>query len=76
MRQRTVNISDVKRKIAELKGKTLSVSVNRGRNKITRLNGVIVDTFPSVFTFRATAGDLVSFSYSDVICGDIRFSRS
>lgn len=76
MRQRTVNIADVKRKIAELKGKNLSVSVNRGRNRITRLNGVIVDTFPSVFTFRAAAGDLVSFSYSDVICGDIRFSQS
>lgn len=76
MRQRTVNIADVKRKISELKGKNLSVSVNRGRNRITRLNGVIVDTFPSVFTFRAAAGDLVSFSYSDVICGDIRFSQS
>lgn len=76
MRQRTIDIAEVKRKIAELKGKSLSVSVNRGRNRVTRLNGVIVDTFPSVFTFRAVAGDLVSFSYSDVICGDIRFSQS
>lgn len=76
MRQRTIDIEEVKRKIAELKGKSLSVSVNRGRNRVTRLNGVIVDTFPSVFTFRAVAGDLVSFSYSDVICGDIRFSQA
>ncbi len=73
MRQRAVNVQDVKLKIAELKGKDLSVAVNKGRKKITRMSGVIVDLFPSVFTFRAAAGELVSFSYSDVICGDIVF---
>lgn len=74
MRQRAISINEVKLKIAELKGKDLSVAVNKGRKKITRMSGVIVDTFPSVFTFRAKEGDLVSFSYSDVICGDIVFS--
>lgn len=73
MRQRATSVDEVKRKIAELKGKNLSVAVNRGRKRITRMNGVIVDMFPSVFTFRAVRGDLVSFSYSDVICGDIVF---
>lgn len=69
-------MEEVKRKIAELKGKDLSVAVNRGRKKVTRMSGVIVDLFPSVFTFRAAAGDLVSFSYSDVICGDIVFRET
>lgn len=73
MRQRAINVNEVKLKIAELKGKSLSVAVNKGRKKVTRLDGEIVDLFPSVFTFRAAAGDLVSFSYSDVICGDIVF---
>lgn len=74
MRARARSVDDVKRSIAELKGKSLSVSVNKGRKKTVRLSGEIVDLFPSVFTFRAVAGDLVSFSYSDVICGDIIFS--
>lgn len=73
MRQRTTDVNEVKRAIAALKGKDLSVSVNKGRKKILNMEGVIVDLFPSVFTFRAAAGDLVSFSYSDVICGDIIF---
>lgn len=76
MRQRATSVEEVKRKIAELKGKDLSVAVNRGRKKITRMSGVIVDLFPSVFTFRAAAGDIVSFSYSDVICGDIVFRET
>ncbi|WP_251182481.1 Veg family protein [Anaerocaecibacter muris] len=76
MRQRATSVEEVKRKIAELKGKDLSVAVNRGRKKVTRMSGVIVDLFPSVFTFRAAAGDLVSFSYSDVICGDIVFRET
>lgn len=74
MRTRTLNIEEVKRNIAGLKGKALSVSVNKGRKKTVKLNGTIADTFPSVFTFRSGAGELVSFSYSDVICGDIVIS--
>ncbi|MDE6293173.1 MAG: Veg family protein [Clostridiales bacterium] len=72
MRRQAVNIQEVKQKIAELRGKNLSLAVNKGRNKITKMHGQIVDLFPSVFTFRAAAGDLVSFSYSDIICGDIK----
>lgn len=74
MRKRALNIEEVKKDIANLKGKRLCVAVNKGRKKVTRLDGIIVDLFPSVFTFRAVAGDIVSFSYSDVICGDIKFS--
>lgn len=75
MRKRTNNIPEVKQKIAELKGKPLSIAVNKGRKKTSRMHGAIENIFPSVFTFRAAAGDLMSFSYSDVICGDIVFSR-
>lgn len=76
MRRRAINIQEVKQKIAELRGKNLSLAVNKGRNRITKLDGQIEDLFPSVFTFRAAAGDLVSFSYSDIICGDIKIGYS
>ena len=72
MRQRAVSVEEVKNKLRELKGRNLSVAVNRGRNKITRMNGVIVDMFPSVFTIRVVAGDILSFSFSDIICGEVR----
>lgn len=70
MRACTRNIAEVKARIAGLKGKTLSVSVNKGRKKTVNLDGFIADVFPSVFTFRV-GDETVSFSYSDVICGDI-----
>lgn len=72
MRQRAISVEEVKTKLRELKGKNLSVAVNRGRNKITKMTGEIVDMFPSVFTFRAARGDVLSFSYSDIICGEVR----
>lgn len=73
MRKRAQSITEVKQNIANLRGRNLSLAINRGRKKVTKLDGEIVDLFPSVFTFRAAAGDIVSFSYSDVICGDIKF---
>ena len=75
MRRRAVNIQEVKRKIEGLRGKNLQLAVNKGRNQIVRLDGQIVDLFPYVFTFRS-GEDLVSFSYSDIICGDIRIGYS
>jgi len=71
MRTVSHNIEDVKRRIEGLKGKSLALSVNKGRKKVVKLDGVIEDVFPSVFTFRDAGGDIASFSYSDVICGDI-----
>lgn len=76
MRACVKNIDEVKRKIFELKGKALSVAVNKGRKKTVKLDGTINDVFPSVFTFRPNDGDIVSFSYSDIICGDIVISEA
>ena len=72
MRARATSIEEVKTRIQNLRGKNLRVSVNKGRKKTIKLDGVITDMFPSVFMFRSAAGDTVSFSYSDVICGDIK----
>lgn len=70
MRQRATSVEEVKARLAGLMGRPLTVAVNKGRKKVTRLSGEIVDMFPSVFTFRAS-GELVSFSYSDIICGEV-----
>lgn len=79
MRKRAVSIEEVKSRIEELKGSPLKVCVNRGRKRIQRFVGAIAETYPKVFTLRITSDthtDLMSFSYSDVICGDIKLTRA
>lgn len=73
MRKRAQSITEVKQQITGLKGEKLSLAVNRGRNRILTIDGSVVQTFPGVFTFKNTNGELASFAYSDVICGDIVF---
>ncbi len=43
-----------------------------------KYDGEIAQLYPAVFTLRITSDknvDLLSFSYSDVICGDIKLTR-
>jgi len=51
------------------------MEVCRGRKRILKYNGVVENTFPSVFVVRLTDGGAVveslSYSYSDVLCGDV-----
>ena len=55
------------------------MEVCRGRKQIKRYKGIIENTFPSVFVVRLTEGDSVmpslSYSYSDVLCGEVKLSR-
>lgn len=78
MRKRAVSIEEVKRSIEGLKGSSLRISINRGRKRIQRYDGEIAEMYPAVFTLKITSDkhiDLLSFSYSDVICGDIKLTR-
>lgn len=74
MRKCAVSIDEIKKNINALVGKSLKISVNKGRKKIVKYDGEIVDIYPSVFTLRIDGDkniDTLSCSYSDVICGDI-----
>ena len=51
------------------------MEVNRGRNKIVKFDGVIVDVYPSVFTVETDEKIILgskTFSYFDVLCGDVK----
>lgn len=63
-------------RLNKLKGYPLIVKVNRGRNKIERLEGEIEATYPNVFTIRLADGGLSSFSYADVLSKNVLFLRS
>ena len=76
MRKVGLSIEDIRNKINELVGKNIYMEVCRGRKRVTKHNGIIETTFPSVFVVRLTddnqpVGSL-SYSYSDVLCGDVK----
>jgi uncharacterized protein Veg len=75
MRKQTLTIESVKNKIDEMVGKSISMQVCRGRKQIRYYKGIVEHTYPSVFTVRLTEGDshftALSYSYSDVVCGEV-----
>ena len=78
MRKRAVSVEEVKKNIEGLKGKSLKISVNKGRKRVLKYDGEIAQLYPAVFTLRITSDknvDLLSFSYSDVIYDDLKLTR-
>lgn len=72
----TLTLTDVREKIQDLKGKNIPLKINKGRNKIVSITAVINEVYPSMFVISPTCDvilDRKSFSYSDVLCGDVRF---
>lgn len=75
MRKPIMDLNKVKDEILKLKGKYVEMEVNKGRKKITHYEGVLEDIYASVFVVRlkdATKNDKISYSYSDVLCGDVK----
>ena len=71
-----VGIKDIKDKINNLKGQNIALKINKGRNKIVSLTAIIDQVYPSMFVIAPTSEvnlDRKSYSYSDVLCGDVKF---
>ena len=63
-----MNIDKISDKISLYKGKELSFRFNGSRNQIEEFNGMIIDTYPSIFIVKLTTKDILkSFSYSDIL---------
>jgi uncharacterized protein Veg len=80
MKKCSLSVETIKNKIVELVGKNIHMEVCRGRKQIKHYRGVIENTFSSVFVVRLTEGDEVvnslSYSYSDVLCGDVKINEA
>ena len=75
MKKSTIKIKDIREKMNELKGKQIKMEVNRGRRRIENYEAVIEKTYPSVFTVKVSSPsvvDTMSYSYSEVLCGDVK----
>lgn len=72
------SLQSVKDKIAKLKGEAVDMEVNKGRNRIVKLQAIIEQVYPSMFVIRPTAScdvDRFSYSYGDLLCGAIKIKN-
>lgn len=69
-----MSLNEVKDKIRALKGANVTLAINRGRKKIDRFQATVENIYPSVFTVKVdqiNQLDTQTFSYFDVLCGDV-----
>ena len=66
-------ILQIKEKLEKLKGKKIKICVDVGRNKYESYEGVILDTYKNIWTFKTNA-DIKSFCYSDILINSVVIS--
>lgn len=71
MRRIVYGLEEIKTKISSLKGQSINMSINRGRKKIETITATIQDVYPSVFTISTDDKKVQTFSYFDVMCGNV-----
>lgn len=75
MKINTLALGQIKQQIKDLKGNTVEVSINRGRKRFDTLVGIVDSVYPSVFTIKTSDTIIATqtFSYFDVLCGNVVF---
>jgi uncharacterized protein Veg len=71
MKKKIKSISETKADLESVKGKTIRISVSRGRGKTEKVCGKVTDVYPNVFVFDSN-GTPTTFALTDIICGDVK----
>ena len=68
MREATNNISVAVERVKNLKGIDLKLLINRGRNRFIRVDGVIEDLYPNVFTVKTEDAHtkILTLAYAEI----------
>ncbi len=77
MRVGSNNMEEVKQKINAMKGQNVDFVINKGRNKFVEINALVEKVYPSMFIIKPNNKVYLtrtSYSYSDVLCGEISFA--
>ena len=79
MKRNIIALEDIKKRILELKGNPVNMEINKGRKKIDCFKAIIISVYPSVFTVEAFVNSQrhnrsQTFSYFDVLCGDVKIT--
>lgn len=76
MRKVSSNVLTVIQEIEKLKGENICMEINKGRKKIEKYQGVIENTYTSIFTVNVGGGkNPLSYSYTEVLCGDVVINK-
>ncbi len=68
------DLTQVKKDIEKHKNCAVTVKSNGGRQKIKKFDGVIKDTYPSVFTImlqNSKGGNIKTYSYVDLLTNNV-----
>jgi len=74
----TKNIKDVKQMVKDCSSQRVAVKVNLGRNKSVSYSGILSGVYPALFTVKPDDKDFLgktAYSYSDVLCGNVKIKR-
>ncbi len=74
----TKNIKDVKQMVRACAAQRVAVKVNLGRNKSVSYSGILSGIYPALFTVKPDDEDFLgktAYSYSDVLCGNVKIRK-
>ena len=75
MRKKCKSMEEVKNEVNALLGKSVKISVSKGRNKTAKYDGKVLFTYPNLFVLKIENNaniEQMSCSYKEVICGEIK----
>ena len=75
MKKMPNTVENIKQRIIELKGKVVDLKINRGRRKTSSYRARIEDCYASVFTVVNCTDNLdtlATYSYNDILCGEVK----
>lgn len=75
MKKSSLTIDNIREKIDAMVGREINMQVCRGRKQVRNYSGVIENAFTRVFVVRLNQTEGISpqltYSYSDVLCGEV-----
>ena len=74
----TKNIKDIKQMVKDCSAQRVAVRVNLGRNKCLNYSGILSGIYPALFTVKPDDEDFLgktAYSYSDVLCGNVKIKK-
>jgi uncharacterized protein Veg len=77
MMMKQADVSKVRKEVISHVGKRVKIRANKGRHKMDITEGIITETYPSIFLIKIddASSDSVktlSFSYTDVLTKDVQ----
>ena len=74
----SLTLSEVKSSIKNMQEKSVSVTINMGRNKLVRFIGKVQGVYPALFTVSPIDKSFrgkTSYSYSEYMCGRVKLQE-